>query len=128
MPAFFAADDLIIVVGLIEPEIVRATMGAREFNTHVTKSIEYAVVSKSLGEVKDCYAGVILGTHSCVGPSGRMPNLSETYLTRAKECRRLASKANDPILIDYLTELAEALEQEAKPISLETLHQITVHG
>lgn len=58
---------------------------------------------------------------------GRMPDLAETYLTRAQECRRLAGRADDPILIEYLTELAEALEEEAEQIRLRSFPPIPLH-
>lgn len=56
-----------------------------------------------------------------------MPDLAETYLERAKECRRLAGQADDPVLIDYLVELAVALEEEAKVICSESLPPIPLH-
>lgn len=57
-----------------------------------------------------------------------MPDLIETYLARAQECRRLADRADDPILIDYLTELADALEEEVKAMRSEALPPISLHG
>jgi hypothetical protein len=47
-----------------------------------------------------------------------VPDLATTYLERAKECRRLASEADDAVLIAYLTELADALEEEASQLRL----------
>jgi hypothetical protein len=56
-----------------------------------------------------------------------MQDLAETYLARAQECRRLAAQAHDPVLVDYLVELATALEQEAAEFGSEGLPPIPLY-
>jgi hypothetical protein len=56
-----------------------------------------------------------------------MPDLAETYLARAQECRRLAAQAHNPVLVDYLVELATALEQEAAEFGSEGLPPIPLY-
>jgi hypothetical protein len=45
-------------------------------------------------------------------------DLVQTYLARARECRRLAGQCDEAILVAYLTELAEALEEEVEQMRL----------
>ncbi len=58
----------------------------------------------------------------------RMTDLAETYQVRARECRHLAAISNDPILINYLLELAEALELEATRLRSESLPRTQPFG
>jgi hypothetical protein len=43
-----------------------------------------------------------------------MPGIAEEYLSRAKEYRRLAERTGDQLIAEYLIDLAEAYEEEAR--------------